>query len=300
MNLFVIVVTYNGKHWYDRCFTSLRESTLPVQTIVFDNASNDGSAEYIKENYPEIHLIESKENLGFGKGNNVAMRYAYEHNCDYVFLLNQDTWIEPNVIEELVRIHKTHPAYGILSPMHIRPDGRSLYIQIEDGKKDHGNKLLADCYFNQLEEVYPFTYVNAAAWLLPRNTLEVVGGFDPIFSHYEEDDDYLNRLRYHGLRLGLCPKVRIVHDHQKVKNPLTVGRVRYLQSLIVEFVNPNEKDTISQYLRYLIRKIFVNVIKGDFAKAKQLRMDYRYINKKKSEIRNSRMNNRIKQPTWLF
>ena len=90
MKLFVIIVTYKGKQWYDRCFTSLRESTLPVQTIVVDNASNDGSVEYIKEHYPEIHLIESEENLGFGKGNNLAIRYAYEHGCDYVFLLNQD------------------------------------------------------------------------------------------------------------------------------------------------------------------------------------------------------------------
>ena len=297
--IYVIIVTYKGKQWYDRCFTSLRKSTIPVQTIVVDNASNDGTVEYIKEHYPEINLIESEENLGFGKANNLAMRYALDHDCDYVFLLNQDTWIELNAIEELVRIHEKHSGFGILSPMHIRPDGKSLYIQIEDGKTDHGNKLLADCYFNQLEDVYPFSYVNAAAWLLPKNTLEVVGGFDPIFSHYGEDDDYLNRLRYHGLQLGLCPKVRIVHDHQGINSPLTVGRVRYMQSLIVEFVNPNKKDTVNRYLRNQIRKIVVNVLKGDFANANQLKMDYMFIKNKKSEIRESRLNNRIKQPTWL-
>ena len=90
MKVFVIIVTYKGKRWYDRCFGSLRQSTIPLQTIVVDNASNDGTVDYIRENYPEIYLIESKENLGFGKGNNLGLRYALDHGCDYVFLLNQD------------------------------------------------------------------------------------------------------------------------------------------------------------------------------------------------------------------
>ncbi len=280
-SVFVIVVTYRGQRWYDRCFGSLRESAIPVQTIVVDNASNDGTVEYIKENFPEIHLVESKENKGFGRANNLAMRYALDHGGDYVFLLNQDTWIEPNAIEELVRIHQLNPEFGVLSPMHIRPDGKSLYIQIEDGKTNHANKLLADCYFNQLEDVYPFSYVNAAAWLLPRKTLETVGGFDPIFSLYGEDDDYLNRLRYHGLKLGVCPKVRIVHDHQNVPNPLSGGRMRYYNRIIDGLIDPNKEDAIDDYLSYLRRKIIVNFIKGKPSEARLLKQDYRFFKEKK-------------------
>ena len=93
--IFVIIVTYKGNQWYERCFTSLRNSEYPVQTIVIDNASNDGTVEYIRENFPEIYLIESEENLGFGRANNIGMRYALDHGCDYVFLLNQDAWIKP-------------------------------------------------------------------------------------------------------------------------------------------------------------------------------------------------------------
>ena len=123
VKLFVIVVTYKGKRWYDHCFTSLRNSTIPIQTIVVDNASNDGTVEYIKENYPEIILIESKENLGFGKANNMAMRYALDHECDYVFLLNQDAWlVQSNCIRQLVDLSEKHPEYGILSPMHLSAD----------------------------------------------------------------------------------------------------------------------------------------------------------------------------------
>jgi GT2 family glycosyltransferase len=102
--IFVIIVTYKGHLWYERCFKSLRDSELPVQIIVIDNASNDGTVEYIRAHFPDIHLIESKENLGFGRANNLGMRYALDNGADYVFLLNQDAWIEPNTIGELVRI----------------------------------------------------------------------------------------------------------------------------------------------------------------------------------------------------
>ena len=299
MKVFVIIVTYKGKQWYDRCFGSLRQSTIPLQTIVVDNASNDGTVEYIRENYPEIHLIESKENLGFGKANNQAMRYALDHGCDYVFLLNQDAWIEPNAVEELVRIHQNHPEYGILSPMHLCPDGKSLYIQIEDGRLDHGNKLLADCYFSQLEEVYPFTYVNAAAWLLPKSTLETVGGFNPIFPLYGEDDDYLNRLRFHGLKLGLCPNTRIIHDHQESISPLMEDRMRYHHALLAGFMDPNKEDALNDYLGYLRRKIVINRLKGKAAEAKLLCEDYHYLKAHKVAIKNSRDMNCKKQPSWL-
>lgn len=297
--VFVIIVTYNGMRWYDRCFESLRESSVMVQTIVVDNASIDGSAEYIKAHYPEIHLIESKENVGFGRANNIAMRYALDQGCDFVFLLNQDTWVESDTIAALIDIQKSHPQYGILSPMHIREDRKSLYIQIEDGKTDHGNKLLSDCYFGHLDDIYPFSYINAAAWLLPRSTIEIVGGFDPIFPLYGEDDDYLNRLHFHGLTLGLCPKVRIVHDHQDVPNPLSGGRIRYYQSLIVGFIDPNKPDTFKGYLSYLKRKIIINFLKGNQKEVRQLRKDYQFLLMKESSIQESRSLNKNSGLTWL-
>ena len=141
LKVFVVIVTYKGKQWYDRCFASLRESTIPVQTIVVDNASEDGSVEYIREKYPEVILMENRENLGFGRANNMGMRYALDHDCDYVFLLNQDTWIEPDAIEKLVRVHSEHPEYGILSPLHIAPDGSRLNMLVDDGKDQYSKNF---------------------------------------------------------------------------------------------------------------------------------------------------------------
>ena len=145
--VYVIIVTYKGRQWYDKCFASLRDSTIPVQTIVVDNASNDGTVEYIREHYPEIHLIESKENLGFGKGNNLALRYAYEHDCDYVFLMNQDTWLtDVDTISKLVDLSQRYPDYGIISPMHVSPDKQSLNMMWEHGSTVCTERILSDLY----------------------------------------------------------------------------------------------------------------------------------------------------------
>ena len=103
MKIYAIVITYNGKKWYDRCFGSLRDSEMPVETIVIDNTSTDDTIEYIKTHFPSVHLIESKENLGFAKANNIGIRYAIDNNADYVFLLNQDAWIENDTLTALLR-----------------------------------------------------------------------------------------------------------------------------------------------------------------------------------------------------
>ena len=303
MKLFVIIVTYKGKQWYDHCFTSLRESTIPVQTIVVDNASDDGSVEYIREHYPEIVLMENKENLGFGRANNLAMRYALDHGCDYVFLLNQDTWIEPDAIEKLVRVHGEHSEYGILSPLHLAADGKHLNMLVDDGKKQYSKntEMLSDLCCGTVKDVYPVAYVNAAAWLLPRKTLETVGGFDPIYFHYEEDDDYLNRVRYHKLGVGLCIQARIVHDHSNLFSALPVSKTRIHrdQLLKVRFANPNSNESIAKHRRYLFRKAIVLRLRGDKCNAKALWDDYKFLGKNRMAIEHSRMENKKVQTSWL-
>lgn len=303
MKLFVIIVTYKGKQWYDRCFSSLRASTIPVQTIVVDNASNDGTVEYIREHFPEIHLIESTENLGFGRANNLAMRYALDQGCDYVFLLNQDTWIEPDAIEKLVKVHDEHPEFGVLSPLHVAPDGKRLNMLVDDGKNQYLKNLdmVGDLYFGTVKDVYRVVYVNAAAWLLPRKTLETVGGFDPIFFHYEEDDDYLNRVKYHKLGVGLCLQSRIIHDHSKLFGELPISRTRIhrYQLLKVRFADPNSTESIAKYRRYLLRKTIVLWLRGDKCNAKLLWDDFKFLGKNRKMIENSCRENKKTQASWL-
>lgn len=302
--IFVIIVTYKGHQWYERCFTSLRNSKYPVQTIVIDNASNDGTVEYIRDHFPEIHLIESQENLGFGRANNIGMRYALDHGCDYVFLLNQDAWIESNTLGELLHVHKKNPEYALLSPMHLTKDKKAIESGLVNYLNDHkitDVNFFQDLYFGRMQEVYESKYINAAAWLLPRETLEVVGGFDPIFFHYEEDDDYINRLLYHGLKIGILPKVRIIHDHQKSFTILSNEQLTYRrhQFLLLRFTNLNNTESLARYCCYLVKKIVIHSIRCQWKKVEIWYADLLFLIKMKRSIQYSRRVNRIKQMSWI-
>lgn len=296
-NIFIIIVTYKGHQWYERCFTSLRQSEVPVQTVVIDNASNDGTVEYIREHFPEVHLIESKENLGFGRANNIGMRYALDHGCDYVFLLNQDAWIEPNSIKELVRIHHENPEYGILSPMHINAEKNHFNILFDDGDRNYN--IASDFYFGIKKEVYKVKYVNAAAWLLPRTTLEVIGGFTPLFLQYGEDDDYVNRMHYHNLLIGLCANTTIVHDHTTLKNSLTGGDIRHLQSILFELCDINKDNPIFLMHKRYISSMLKSLLTLRFGFFLKTMHDYAYIVKRQRDIIKYRNQNMIKAPNWL-
>ena len=300
LKVFVIIVTYKGQIWYEKLFSSLRLSTIPVNVIVVNNGGDDGTKEYIEERFPEVIILDPKENLGFGKGNNLGFRYALEHDSDYVFLLNQDAWIEPDTIAKLVSIHKNHSEFGLLSPMHLNADGTGLVMKCFC-QQPNNEKLITDLYLDQLTDIYETTYINAAAWLLPRKTLETVGGFDPIYKHYEEDDDYLNRVRFHHLKIGVCPSARIVHDHRgPSNNPFnTKTRYHHEQELLVKLTDLNSSMSLRENLCYYIRKIIKSLLTWDLASFRYYRDDFLFIIKQRKVICKSRENNSRIGPTWL-
>lgn len=303
MKVFVIIVAFNGKRWYDRCFGSLRLSTIPVQTIVVDNASNDGSVEYIKERFSEIHLIASQENLGFGRANNMAMRYALDHGCDYVFLLNQDAWVETDTFERLIDIHQRHPEYGILGPVQVNAEKTKVLdgvIQFLINPDNVNKQMFSDFVMGTIAEVYPVAEINAAAWLLPRNTLETVGGFDPIFLHYGEDWNYLSRVLYHKLKVGLTPHIQVVHDcAEQIERPdgYTMEFNKWLLLRASDLLYPDTQvdDMIRHYRRMALLKL-MTLQKSTF---KENREACRFLKRNKSRIELSRVQNKAIGSNWL-
>lgn len=239
--VFVIIVTFNGAKWVDLCFSSLRRSTIPLQTIVIDNGSTDDTLALIDAGYPEVHILRTGKNLGFGKANNLGMEMAYQHGAEYVFLLNQDAWIEPYAIDLLVAGHRKYSAYGVISPMHMNGAGDELeygFSNFVAPNKCEG--LYSDIYFGKVKDVYDVPFVNAAAWLVTRECLKNIGGFNPSFFHYGEDDNYTDRLRYHGIKVGVLPAARISHDRERGRSPkFFEGGETFRRELIQRSSDPN-------------------------------------------------------------
>lgn len=205
----VVIVSYNAMKWVERCLSSLQGSTALVDVLMVDNGSTDGTREFVKDRFPEVTLLEMSENLGFAGGNNLGFKHAIDQNYDFVFLLNQDTWVLEDTIPRLIETLELDASLAVASPVQLTGDGQDL-------DKNFSTYISA----NSLEEVREVggaeqvDFVNAAAWLMPVSVVKKVGGFDPIFPHYGEDRDYCNRLTFHGFKIQVVLDSFIHHDRE--------------------------------------------------------------------------------------
>lgn len=213
MTTYAIIVTYNGSKWIDSCFGSLVNSSIPIKILAIDNASTDGTPDKIREKFPQVEVIETGQNLGFGKANNIGLKRVLDEDAKYAFLLNQDAWVEEDTIEQLIKIQQENPNYHLLSPVHLNGKGDAIDRNFQNYLGNNFTPgFYSDLYLNKTKPFYEGKYANAAAWLLTRHCIEKVGGFDPLFKQYGEDDDYINRLHQAGLKLCIAPDSKIYHD----------------------------------------------------------------------------------------
>ena len=113
MNICYIILHYKNIDETIKCVTSLEQTaSVKSQIIIVDNGSTDGTQDYIKSKYPNVIFVQSGENLGFGKANNLGFKYAIERGYEYVYLLNQDAWVEKNTFISLVEVSKEYSDFG--------------------------------------------------------------------------------------------------------------------------------------------------------------------------------------------
>lgn len=253
-----IIVSYNFEPWIHKCLPSLLESSYPTDILVVDNNSGDNTTQIIKETYPTVRLIESSENLGFGKANNIGLDIVLKEEYDYAFLVNQDAWLDRDCIANLMKVNAEN--IGIISPIHY--DGTETTL-------DHGFAV----YTKQArtEDSYRIcSFVNAAFWFMPNPVIRKVGGFAPIFFHYGEDKDYANRINYYGLNIVLAEEARAYHDRQQRKT----DRKAFLKSEFVyhltEYCNINYTFVKAFTMAVLasLKKMCSSLLKGHTFEAK--------------------------------
>ena len=218
--IYVIIVTYNAMKWIDRCLGSLRHSSVPLTPIIVDNGSQDETVNHIRTRFPEVILQVQEKNLGFGQGNNAGIRYALEHGATHVLLLNQDAWIDADMVEKLLVYDDKN---SLLSPIHLTGEGDAIdknFRQNAIGRSNEYTHYIEDQKAGIVSK-YATKEINAACWFLPREVLEQIGGFNPLFFHYAEDNDYLQRLHYHGKGVYFVSGTYCYHDraHVPAKNP---------------------------------------------------------------------------------
>ena len=241
----VIVVAYNGMHYLERCLSSVTaapgtnkaDSALGVDVFVVDNDSTDGSADFVQARFPQVKLVRSAENLGFTGGNNLGFRYALEKGYDFVYLLNQDAWLEEGALETLVAASLAHPEYAVLSPLQMTDGYKTFDTQfarcisakrldrrnnkapsgarpgrVFAGRQIRKGEKAAGVFEGAEPPVLSAKRIMAAHWLVPVKALQAIGRFSELFPYYGQDDDWCHRAKYHGYKIGVVPQARAVHD----------------------------------------------------------------------------------------
>jgi GT2 family glycosyltransferase len=237
----VVIVTFNGENWIKKNLSSLLNSNYPIDIIIVDNASTDETINIIKE-FSAIELIQNKSNLGFGKANNIGIDIAIKKGADAIFLLNQDTWIFENTISNLAEVLFENSNFGIVSPMHYSADETTL----DENFNTYFNR------FNKQEDsksLRSVPFINAAAWLVSKECFSKTGYFDPIFSHYGEDRNYCERVKFHGFKIGVVKNAAICHDRIVKLNFNKIElQSRYL--ILNQMINCNHSLFISLFLGF--------------------------------------------------
>lgn len=221
-NIAVIIVNYNGERYLKECLESLRfQDFRDFSVLVLDNGSNDGSAELIEREFPEVELVRSPVNLGFAAGNNRAIERAFvQDEVDFIFTLNNDMILDrcclgrlhEAMLRENSKVLSCQPKIFLLKNGKRSDILNNVGIELwRDGTAfDRGLNQVDRGQFDKVTDIFGTC---AGASLYRRSALEKIGLFDEDFFAYSEDVDLAWRGRRAGYRSILCPAAVCYHHH---------------------------------------------------------------------------------------
>lgn len=230
MLLSIVILNYKTLGLIKNCLKAIKELNwnFSYEIIIVDNCSNDGSAEYIKENLFEVKLIESPKNLGFGGGNNLGIKEA---QGKYVMVLNPDILILNNAVDKMIAFMEKNLSAGLVGPKLLNPDGslqyscsrfpdwylpfyrRTILSNTKKGKKWVDHYLMKDWDHQSNQKV---DWLYGACLLVRQSALEKVGLFDQEnYFMYMEDLDWCRRFWENNYEVWYLSEAEVIHFHQR-------------------------------------------------------------------------------------
>lgn len=226
-NIYIILLNYNGYKDTIECIDSIKNNikNTKFKIIVVDNKSTDDSVKKIEENINEdIILIRSSVNNGFSAGNNIGIKYAIEHDADYVLLLNNDTIVEEDFLTPIVEFAEKNSQCGCISSR--------IYYNLErnkiwyDGGKFNFNICRAEHYrFNEtnsnISGINETGFISGCCMLIPVQVIKKVGLMDERYFLYVEDTEYSLRIKKYGYKLYWDSDHSIFHKVSSSTNKIS-------------------------------------------------------------------------------
>lgn len=276
----LVILNWNGREMTAECIRSVlsMHGTRP-DLIVVDNGSRDGSAEYLRREFPQCTVLPQTCNLGFAAGCNVGMREALRRDVKYVLPLNNDTIVDPDFLNELLRVAEENPKAAIVSPKIYFYDSPERFwwaggrFSLWTGIPVHVGRRERD--LGQFDRERALDWATGCAMLVRVSTLREVGVFDEHFFLNAEDLDLSVRMRRAGNQIWFAPKARLWHKEGVDRRANGVDHVnvfsgaRNLLWIMHKHANVWQWATFwpNFLLRYAGFYFALNIFRGDFQSA---------------------------------
>ncbi len=250
VKLSVIIVNYNVKEYLEQCLLSVRISLKDIKHEIFviDNCSGDGSARFIKKNFPEVNLIENRINLGFSRANNIALKKA---KGEYITLLNPDTIVKEDTFRIIIDAFDELEDAGMIGCKVLNPDGSlqlscrrsfpapwiSFFRLIGLSRLFPQSKLFGKYNLTYLDpdQVTEVDAISGSFMTIKREVLDKAGYMDEDYFMYGEDLEWCYQIKESGWKIYYYPKTSIVHYKGESSKNSEWSRIRLFYSAMEIF-----------------------------------------------------------------
>jgi len=213
----VVALNWNGEAWLRPCVESVLRSSYPdFELVVIDNGSTDGSAVRIRQEFPQVKVIENGENLGYSRGFNAGLEHGFgERKADYCLVMNNDTVIDRDAITALVECAEADRRAGFVTGKVYyfdQPDMLQTVGKYEDPVRWNGEHIGArQRDVGQYDEVAERVFADDIFTLVRREMYEQTGGYNPVFFLQCEEYDWQARAKSLGWKIVYTPKAKLWH-----------------------------------------------------------------------------------------
>jgi len=230
--VYIIVLNWNGKDDTLECLKSLEKINYSnYRIIVVDNGSEDDSVSEIRRRFSNVKIIENKKNLGFSGGNNVGIKYAIDNGAHYALLINNDTTVEKDFLNELVEIGESDEKIGVLgSKIYFYSEPNRIWFA--GGKvswlKNKGTHIgLDQIDSGQYDKIKEMDYLTGCCLLIKREVIEKIGVLSEDYFLYYEDTDFSLRAKNAKYKIVYVPKSKIYHKISRSTKPGSSNYIYY-------------------------------------------------------------------------